>query len=163
MTLVNDRRIIRYAIEQHNNLVADLNTTLGPQDFGTIQEFQPIPGYVGELGAQRGGNVLGLERSTSNKLFLVFSALLQGENADAQVPRVAQQISAMVQKIEHFSKSLGLWEDFLYMNYAQPTGDPLGSYGAANVDFMKQVAKKYDPQGFLQSRVPGGFKISRVD
>lgn len=50
--------------------------------------------------------------------------------------------------------------DLVYMNYADATQDPLGSYGERNVHFMKSVARRYDPEGFCQSAVPGGFKTS---
>ena len=51
---------------------------------------------------------------------------------------------------------------YLYMNYANPEQDVIGSYGSENVEFLRRTALKYDPEGFFQTRVPGGFKVSRV-
>lgn len=41
--------------------------------------------------------------------------------------------------------------------------DPLRSYGVENVAKIRAAAKKYDPKSFFQTRVPGGFKISKVE
>lgn len=51
------------------------------------------------------------------------------------------------------------WE---YLNYADFTQDPLSTYGEENVEFLKNVATKYDPDEVFQTRMPGGFKISKV-
>jgi hypothetical protein len=32
-------------------------------------------------------------------------------------------------------------------------------YGAANVAFLRDVSRKYDPLGVFQKLVPGGFKL----
>lgn len=107
--------------------------------------------------------MLGLERDSRNKIIFIASVTLLSPNSEDQYPRVYQQVAAMIQRIEAFSSSVGSNEDFIYLNYADTTQDPLGSYGAANVEHIRQVANKYDPHGFFQRRVPGGFKIDRVD
>lgn len=48
---------------------------------------------------------------------------------------------------------------FKYLNYADRSQDPLGSYGAQSLEFLKRTSAKYDPSGVFQKRVPGGFKI----
>lgn len=48
---------------------------------------------------------------------------------------------------------------FEYLNYAGPHQSPLASYGADNLNFLRQISKKYDPTGVFQSKVPGGFKL----
>ena len=39
---------------------------------------------------------------------------------------------------------------------------PLESYGKANVQLLRNVSAKYDPQGVFQYMVPGGFKIADI-
>lgn len=51
---------------------------------------------------------------------------------------------------------------FRYLNYSDVSDDPLATYGDDNVKQMRDVANKYDPTGVFQTRVPGGFKISKV-
>ncbi|KAI0134335.1 hypothetical protein BJ170DRAFT_716808 [Xylariales sp. AK1849] len=50
----------------------------------------------------------------------------------------------------------------LRLNYADASQDHLGSYGLPNVQYMRDVAARYDLAGVFQLRVPGGFKILRV-
>lgn len=51
----------------------------------------------------------------------------------------------------------------VYLNYADPSQDPLASYGEENVKFMKKVAAEYDAPGVFQTLCPGGFKLSKVE
>jgi hypothetical protein len=55
----------------------------------------------------------------------------------------------------------GIIQQFIHLNYAGESQDPIGSYGK-NGDKKKQlqaVSKKYDPKGVFQTKVPGGFKL----
>ncbi len=52
--------------------------------------------------------------------------------------------------------------EWRYLNYADKSQDPLASYGAANIKFLKHVAGEYDPEQVFQKLCPGGFKISAV-
>lgn len=107
--------------------------------------------------------MLGLDRNPRNRLYFALGATLLTPDAISKLPLVYQKVSATVQKVEAYAKSIGSNEEFIYLPYADATEDPLGSYGAANVQHMKQVAKDYDSEGFFQRRVPGGFKIDRVN
>ncbi|KAL7919381.1 hypothetical protein ACQKWADRAFT_206613 [Trichoderma austrokoningii] len=53
----------------------------------------------------------------------------------------------------------GVLRKFEYPNYAGPHQQPLASYGANSLDFLREVRNKYDPTGVFQSKVPGGFKL----
>ena len=52
----------------------------------------------------------------------------------------------------------------LSQRYSLLTGfqNPLKSYGAVNVAKIRSVAKKYDPNGVVQTKAPRGFKVSKV-
>lgn len=49
---------------------------------------------------------------------------------------------------------------FQYLNYAAPFQDPLASYGVKNLQRLREVSKKYDPDQVFQRLVPGGFKLT---
>lgn len=51
---------------------------------------------------------------------------------------------------------------FRYLNYSDISQDPLSTYGEDNFKRMREVAMKYDPTGVFQTRVPGGFKLSKA-
>ncbi|KAL2878164.1 hypothetical protein SGCOL_006414 [Colletotrichum sp. CLE4] len=162
LTAVNDPRVLRYCIEQHDGLVADMKAMLGPKNFATILDFQPIPSYFADIGLQKGGNMLGLERDSRNKVLFVMGVTLLGSKSEELYPRVYQQVAAVNKRIEDFSKSVWSDAEFRYLPYADSRQNAIGSYGAAYVEHIRRVAEEYDPDSFFQHRVPGGFKISRV-
>ncbi|KAF2789702.1 FAD-binding domain-containing protein [Melanomma pulvis-pyrius CBS 109.77] len=48
---------------------------------------------------------------------------------------------------------------YKYLNYAATWQDPISGYGVATVKEMKSTAAKYDPNGFFQKVVRGGYKL----
>jgi hypothetical protein len=64
-----------------------------------------------------------------------------------------------VKKVSEVALHFGTDDEFLYHNFAGGFQDPLATYGPGNVRFMRSVARKYDPYGFFQVRMPGGFKL----
>jgi len=105
--------------------------------------------------------MLGLERISSNAILWVGGASVKNGN-DAIAALVKARWSELTISLKEFAAKEGGTADFLYLNYADLSQDPLGSYGADNVEFMRDVASQYDPHGFWQKRVPGGFRLSRV-
>jgi len=51
---------------------------------------------------------------------------------------------------------------YIYTNYAADFQDPMTGYGLRSLAFMREVSRKYDPQGIFQKQVPGGFKLLRT-
>lgn len=107
--------------------------------------------------------MLGLEQDPRNKVLVALGVSLLGADSRQQYPLVLQKVTAANERIVAFAKSLGSEQEFVYLPYADARQNPIGSYGAANVQRIRDAANKYDPSGFFQRRVPGGFKISRVD
>lgn len=88
MTIANDQRVMRYCAEQHESLVEDLKAALGPKNFSTILDFQPLPSYVADIGVQKGGNMLGLNRSPRNRILFAAGAILTTPSSASQFPQV---------------------------------------------------------------------------
>ena len=65
----------------------------------------------------------------------------------------------MMNQVAEAAKEMGLLHQFQYLNYADPSQDPIQSYGAENVARLKAASRKYDPMGMFQTQVPGGFKL----
>lgn len=162
LTVANDRTVILKCIEEHEKLVDELKTFLTNADFRTVVDFQPLPKYFSDISVRKGGNMLGLDRESRARAIFVAGVTLLTPDGESAYARVYQALSAMRAKVKAFAASIDKDEDFIYLNYAHANEDPLGSYGKANVEYMKKVAAKYDPHQFMQKRVPGGFKISRV-
>lgn len=58
------------------------------------------------------------------------------------------------------AKEAGVWNKYLYLNYATRWQKPIQEYGQPNVDMLRRVSRKYDPLQLFQVGVPGGFKLS---
>ena len=99
------------------------------------------------------------------KLDIISSWLPVVTNFIAQfwIPEDLPIINAATEKyvdaVNAYTKSVGQFKPFLYMNYALPTQPVIESYGSENVRFLRQVSKKYDPDQVFQKLVPGGFKL----
>ncbi|KAK7952815.1 FAD binding domain-containing protein [Apiospora aurea] len=128
----NNKRVVDKATELYQQLLDETQGAMGDVD-RIIFVFQQLPKHYAQKNA--GGNA---------------EALFQSK------------IAALTKELEAFAEAIGAATRWRYVNYVNPKQDPLKSYGAENIAFMKRVAAKYDPQGFFQTRVPGGFKISHV-
>lgn len=103
--------------------------------------------------------MLGLDKVTENGILWLATLAVKGPERAA----IAQaKMTAWVADVESYAKSIDGLIDFKYLNYADPSQDPMATYGAENLAKIKAAAEKYDPKGVFQSRVPGGFKISKV-
>ncbi|KAL7949126.1 hypothetical protein V8C42DRAFT_313385 [Trichoderma barbatum] len=118
--------------------------------------FEPIPSVMLSHAAATGGNVLGLGPEDGNGVILLFSALWTNTSSNDSIYRKGRDT---LKAIKAVAERKGVLRKFEYLNYAGPHQSPLASYGADNLDFLRQVSKKYDPAGVFQRKVPGGFKL----
>lgn len=110
--------------------------------------------------------MLGLDHVPSDAIMWTAAVGLKEslkEDREAALAVAQAELAALTAEIRQMTKEKGTDVDLVYLNYADLNQNPLGSYGADNVAFIKKVAKQYDPEGFWQHRAPGGFKISRVE
>jgi hypothetical protein len=156
----NDARIIAKASELHDKLVEELKEHIPDGDFITQCLFQPLPTLFGQRGVEAGGNVMGMDRHQTNGiLFLAVAMLKTAEHEAFARPRV----QAWIRQVRDFAATVeGGNLEWTYLNYADKSQDPLGSYGAENIGKMRDAAAKYDPEEVFQKLCPGGFKLADV-
>ncbi|KAK4196329.1 hypothetical protein QBC40DRAFT_313788 [Triangularia verruculosa] len=160
LSLKNDARILNKAAELHVKLVEDLKAFIPEQTFTTQCLFQPLPTVFGKNSVAAGGNVMGVERQKSNGVLLLATAMV--ETAE-QEKKAYPLVKTWVEEVKKFAATIdGGLQEWTYLNYADKSQNPLGSYGSENIRKMKATAAKYDPQGVFQKLVPGGFKISKI-
>ncbi|RYP23406.1 hypothetical protein DL765_001111 [Monosporascus sp. GIB2] len=160
LTVKNDKRIMFKAAEVHDKLVEEIKSYIPDGSFTTQCIFQPLPLVFAQHSAAFGGNVLGLERNTSDGILLLMNTMVTTlDQREFAYPKV----KACIQAIKEYAATIdGGLLDWVYLNYADESQDVLGSYGAANVEFMKAVSARYDPQQVFQYLCPGGFKLVDV-
>jgi hypothetical protein len=156
----NDTRIIAKASELHDTLVKELKAFIPDGSFVTQCLFQPLSKLIGQRSAEAGGTVMGVEHQKHNGL--LFTAVVMVKTAE-QDAFVYPKIKRWLQDLQEFAATIEDGnQEWIFMNYADPSQDPLRSYGAENVKKMRNVALKYDPDQVFQNICPGGFKISDV-
>lgn len=57
------------------------------------------------------------------------------------------------------AKQRGLYNEYVYLNDAGPDQAVFPGYGAKNFQRLRDISKKYDPEGVFQTLLPGGFKL----
>jgi FAD/FMN-containing dehydrogenase len=150
---------VKKAQELHDEFVDDLKKTLGESGFSTQCVLQPIPALFGEIGAAKGGNMLGLDSVDTNSILWLGTVAYQDPAHDK---KAHQKLKDYYKKLEKFARRQKGDVDWRYINYSDKTQDPLKSYGKDNLAFMKKVAAKYDPKSVFQKQVPGSFKVSKA-
>ncbi|KAI0887607.1 FAD binding domain-containing protein [Annulohypoxylon maeteangense] len=162
LTFRNDPKIIRRCVELHEEYVETLKRSINPDKFKTFIFFQPLPSYMAQISHQKGGNMLGLDSVPYNGILWSTGVAVDTSEGDAALAIAQVETSIFTARVKEATRSLNGDMDFIYLNYADASQDALGSYGAANIEHMRDVAAAYDPTKVFQKRIPGGFKISRV-
>lgn len=83
----------------------------------------------------------------------------KGAEKDAMFEDAQRELIA---EVKAFSKSKGKDHPYIYLPYAYNDQKPLESYPLPNIERIRAMAQKYDPEEVFQTMVPGGFKISKV-
>lgn len=159
LTFKNDVDIVKKTMCLHEKMIAELTSAIGATAFSSRDVLQPVPSFFGEIGAQKGGNVLGLDKVKDNAI-LWLATVAYKHAADDQVAH--EKLEAYKTALEEYARKKDADVAWRYINYCDKTQNFLKSYGQDNIDFMKQVAAKFDPEGVFQKHMPGSFKISEI-
>ena len=172
------------------NNVASIKSALDLSDlvFDTVSHikdmvwsvyFEPLPHIFTEHSHDRGGNVLGLNRTHENLIcryscadfirpdliectVLLLNPRWHDQNDDDEMARAAWAWVNNIGKATNEAEVSHGAESFEYLPYADDFQHPLRSYGVESMEFMQRVSKKYDPHQVFQYLIPGGFKIDPV-
>lgn len=146
-------------LTQVNNIIQSVYQTSynkPPYDF-LLAEYQPIPYRATVQSIRNGGKVFGLDKyENDNIIQVMLVALLTDATQDTAVREL---IDATMSNVIAYTQSAGAYRQWEYVNYAYESEDPIGNYGADNVQFLKNVSLKYDPGQTFQTLVPGGWKL----
>ncbi|KAE8149171.1 FAD-binding domain-containing protein [Aspergillus avenaceus] len=119
--------------------------------------IQPLSSHAITQSGRNGGTPLGLE-PVGQQWFLVMADWTYEEDED----RVRQAARYIVNAAEEAARKAGKLFPYRYSNYSSRDQDPLASYGVENIERMKSVAAKYDPDGVFQKLQNDGWLLSKV-
>ncbi|KAF2843336.1 FAD binding domain protein [Patellaria atrata CBS 101060] len=118
--------------------------------------MQPITESMLALMAKNGGNSLGLGSRKGPFIIINLGYTWSSPTSD-------NVFNALGAEVINFGKKLaqqrGLWDEFLYHNYADISQNPFDSYGAANKAQLVKTQRKFDPSGVFSKLVVGGHKL----
>jgi hypothetical protein len=130
--------------------------TVGPlPDQGSLT-FQAFTVPTLSKMSKKGGNALGLSPNDGPLFHCLLYMVWDDASKDDQFNKAALDFMNAV-KAE--AKSRGLYNRYIYMNYAGPYQNVVPGYGEANLAKLKSIAKKYDPSEVFQKLQPGGYKL----
>ncbi|QPC78109.1 hypothetical protein HYE68_008861 [Fusarium pseudograminearum] len=159
ITFKNKLSMYNKALELHKQFVSDWKAQSPDGDFICHAIFQAMPTIFSKHSLERGGNVVGLDREKDNAVMFQVQHMINGVE---QEKLARERMVKFRQAMKQYSVDEDAAVEWEYLNYADFTQDPLSTYGSENVEFIRKVAKKYDPEGVFQTRFPGGFKITKV-
>jgi hypothetical protein len=118
--------------------------------------YEPLPHLFTEHSTARGGNMLGLNRTTDD-LILMQIAPRWTSAADDDV--MYNSSREWVKQVQAYTQSVGKGSDYLYLNYADGFQEPIATYGEDSVKYLQRASRKYDKESVFQRAAKGGFKI----
>jgi hypothetical protein len=104
----------------------------------------------------KGSNSLGLQPGATD---VVMSTITAGYTNMSDDDLVQNIIQGIVDQHIDLLRRAGLYIPYQYLNYADSSQDPIGSYGPESKARLQAVSKRYDPDALFQRAVPGGFKL----
>lgn len=72
---------------------------------------------------------------------------------------VHQAAEAWYNAVREYTAKQGKAHRFEFANYAAWFQDPMAGYGPENLEFLREVSRKYDPRRLFQKAVKGGYKL----
>jgi hypothetical protein len=121
--------------------------------------FQPLTKVMLSKSAPRGGNVLGLKPEDGPLVIVLLNSVHSNSSDD---DRVVAAVLSLVKKIEELAAQRSKAAKYRFTNYAYKGQKVIEGYGEESVKRLWAVSRKYDPEGFFQKAVPGGFKLPTV-
>jgi hypothetical protein len=118
--------------------------------------FQPISLAMIEHMSKNGGNALGITAANGPLVLINVSSKWTNTADDALIMDWA---SSVIDKALALGKSRGVWNRYIYQNYAGKPQDVFAGYGPVNKAKLVSIHKKYDPSDVFTKLQPGYFKI----
>ncbi|KAJ9216273.1 CAZyme family AA7 [Paecilomyces variotii] len=159
LTFKNDPRLIQKALDLRDSSIKIAKAKARSSEWLFTAFFQPLPKLFSQHSVAKGGNVIGLDRFDENLLLFLVAIGWKDTVDDSLFDSLGK---ATIEQLDAYAKELGADNEWIYLNYADVSQNPLRSYGEENLAEIRRVAEKYDPEHVFQYQVPGGFKVGRT-
>ncbi|KAM0332156.1 hypothetical protein ACHAQA_002430 [Verticillium albo-atrum] len=152
-TFVNDFETLQGVYNITMDIFAEVSHIPGlTWDF----QFEPLSRHIQKASKDRGGNILGVADAEKDLMIVFIMPLWSDAKYDDEVHAASEK---WYRSIKQYTQSIGKDHPFEFANYAAWYQDPMASYGAENLEFLRTVSRKYDPSSLFQKAVKGGYKL----
>ncbi|CAJ2512827.1 Uu.00g009460.m01.CDS01 [Anthostomella pinea] len=151
-TFVVTEAMIRATFDAFNASLALVQDVKGVM---WAMNIEPLPPQI----YTRGGadkNALGLSDQAGSLGVCLISPSWTDAAQDEQVYSAARSLMA---DVEAKAKDLGLYNPYIYLDYAASWQEVIKGYGEENVKKLQTLRARVDPHGVFTRQVTGGFKI----
>lgn len=152
MTFIPTEEMI---LEAYDAFSASVALVQGIAGVSWAVNMEPIPPQMyTRHGADK--NALGFDGQTKTMACFLISPAWSHAADDVRIYAAARSLIA---DIEQRAKRLGVYDPYIYLNYAAPWQKVIEGYGSENVRRLQTLRTRVDPKGFFTRKVLGGFKI----
>ncbi|KAK1975617.1 FAD binding domain-containing protein [Colletotrichum cereale] len=154
----HDFRIMDFIEKKHKEYTRKMAAAAPGSDFNVLVQLQPVTQSIVYHGLKNGGNSMGLEDVIADGPTLMWLIALTVDTLENQ--KIILPLALEYRKaIDTYAKSLGLYKDWKYLNYAWKDQRPLASHGEKTLNFLTSVSEAYDPNSVFQQLRQTGFKL----
>lgn len=118
--------------------------------------LQPVTRNIIKHFSRNGGNALGMDASKGPLLLMSVPAMWTDRGKDDLVIGVLRR---MIDRSVERSQALGAFHPYIYMNYAAKEQRVYEGYGEENLERLREVSRKWDPEWVFHRLQPGYFTL----
>jgi len=155
-TIKNDPATLAAAHAAYDEAIASLNRVKVKGLVWTLVMQPLLPDWVRKGDA----NPSGVHDIDEALVIVSFTVNWEEAQNDEFVKSTTRQT---VEKIEAFAVANKTSHRYRYVNYCAEWQKPFEGYGKENLEFLRNVSRKYDPEGMFQRGCVGGFKLELED
>ncbi|KAL2171199.1 hypothetical protein VTG60DRAFT_3510 [Thermothelomyces hinnuleus] len=118
--------------------------------------FFPITKALLQHSAEAGGNAMDIPPSDGPLFVLLINPIWARPEDDR---RIFAAVETLIADMRRLAAEKGLLHRYIFANYAYQKDYVMAGYGEKSLERLREVSRKYDPDGMFQRGVPGGFKL----
>ncbi|KAH7318407.1 hypothetical protein B0I35DRAFT_460820 [Stachybotrys elegans] len=103
-----------------------------------------------------GGNAMNIP-AEDGPLFIVLINPTWSMPSDDQ--RILARVHELVDELKRTASAEGLLHRYIFTNYAREGDEVIHGYGEESTSKLREITKRYDPEGWWQRQVSGAFKL----
>ncbi|KAF2826167.1 FAD-binding domain-containing protein [Ophiobolus disseminans] len=103
-----------------------------------------------------GGNAQDIDPEDGPLLIVFLNPTWDSDSDDL---RINEAVERLLEKSKAIARDTGKLHRYIFPNYAFHKEDVFQGYGDRALSALRETSKEFDPEGFFQHVVPGGFKL----